>query len=516
MSRHIFFYSANPSAPRIDAPLRPASISKFFTLPSSQTLLALALMTLVGCTLQPPANTALPALQTTWTNSASGASFETNTNHFSANSVWWRSLQDEAISTLIEEADKTSPTIALALARVEEARASLSGAEAAFSPSVVGDTSIKRSTSQSANGGPQTSRSANLNLSWELDLFGRLRHSRAAAEQRLASRNSDSISTRLSLHAQVASTVLDSRACAARLESRLDDYRSRQKTLEMTALRESVGQVAPIETARARASLADSANQVASTTSQCSQYLTSLVNLTGRSAEQIKALLEKAPIQAARKIPAPPRSALAVPATILVQHPSVVAALSSADAAYEDIGGAEAARYPSLSLSALLGNTWLRASNVTTRSTSWSVAPTLTGALLDGGAAKANAAAARARHAQAIAQLETAVRNAAQDIENALAQLASAETREGYSADGLKASQELLKGSEASYEAGSMSLFELEDTRRSYNNAAIAYIDAQRDRTQAWVALVKATANKMEFSTAAQAVEPQSISKTTP
>jgi outer membrane protein, multidrug efflux system len=495
--------------------LRPVRVAMSRNAAHIHSSLVLAL-TLAGCALQPPANTTMPSAQTNWTNAAPGVVASASPGKFSSDSAWWRRLRDDAITTLIDAADKTSPTIALALARVDEARASISSTNAASGPRANVDASTQRATGQSLSGDAQTSSSLNLNLSWELDLFGRLRHNTAAAVQRLASRESDAASTRLTLHAQVAEAVLNSRACTAKLAARQDDYRSRQQTLELTSLRESVGQVAPIDTARARSALADSANQLSSNKMQCAQYITSLVALTGLSAERIKLLLVETHVNVARKIPEPPRSTLALPATVLARHPSVVTALRNADAAYEDIGGAEAARLPSLSLSGLLGSTWLRAAGTSTRSTSWSIGPSLTGSLWDGGAGRANADAARARHAEAIAQLESAVRNAAEEIENALSQLASAEAREGYSTDGLTASQQLLSGSEASFQVGRMSLFELEDTRRTYNNAVAAYVDAMRDRSLAWVALVKATANAMEFAPPTKFSDSSSVIKNSP
>ncbi len=341
-----------------------------------------------------------------------------------------------------------------------------------------------------------------MNLSWEIDLFGRLRHNAAAANQRLAARESDAENARLTLVAQVVDSAFALRACNAKLTARKEDARSRQETLRLTALRETVGQVAPIDAARAKSAAVDSETQVANADAQCVQLKNALVTLSGWSIARLDAVFAaNSRIGNARRLAAPPNGELAVPAAILPLHPNVRAALRSADAAFEDIGSAEAARYPSLNLSALLSQSWIRALGRTTNSDSWSLGGSLTGSLFDGGAANANVHATRARYAQAVAQLESTLRSTTQDIENALVTLANAEARDQLSKDAVTAAKQLLVGSEASYRAGRMSLFELEDARRSYNNAIVSRIDAERDLAQNWVALVKATGNALDIKT---------------
>jgi outer membrane protein, multidrug efflux system len=464
------------------------------------------LLTLSGCALQPPAQAQLTGVQANWASAATGvlnAPRDAKFERIEAQPEWWRVLNDSLIDELVEAAEASSPTVAQAAARIDEARATLDSTNANRGPRLSGDTSLKHSSDRLAESRRQTSASVNLNLSWEIDLFGRIKHSAAAATQRLAARESDAQSTRLSLQVQVIDTTLALVACNAKLVARNEDVRSRQHTQRLTALRESVGQVAPIDTARATSSTVESSTQLAFTASQCAQLKNSLVSLTGWTMTRLdETLATKTSQKAGRIVASPPGSELALPATILIRHPSVVSALRTADAAFEDLGGAEAARYPSLSLSALLGQSWIRALGQTSNSNSWSLGGSLIGTLFDGGASKANARAAQARYAQAIAQLDSTVRSTTLDIENALLTLANAQTREQLSEDGLSASKQLLVGSEASYRAGRMSLFELEDARRSYNNAVVARIDAERDHAQAWVSLVKATGNGLHVSVA--------------
>jgi outer membrane protein, multidrug efflux system len=292
------------------------------------------------------------------------------------------------------------------------------------------------------------------------------------------------------------------RACNVKLEARREDQRSRRETLHLTGLRESVGQVAPIETARAKSASVDALTLLANQEMQCAQFKIGLAVLTGWTIQRIDTTFGASPEWATTtKAPhAPALSAqVGLPGRVLLRHPTVMSTLRSADAAFEDIGSAKAARYPSLSLSAVLGQSWLRALGHSSNTDSWSLGSALSGVLFDNGAGNANIAAAQARYKLALAQLESTVRTSIQEIENSLSSLANAQERERLSQEGFLAAKQLLDGSQASYHGGRMSLFELEDARRSFNNAVIARIDAHKDRAQSWVALVKATGNAIEF-----------------
>jgi NodT family efflux transporter outer membrane factor (OMF) lipoprotein len=446
---------------------------------------------LSACALQPPAASTLPTLPTQWsrTSPATGPAAP----NAPASAPWWQALQDPGLNTLVQAAEQASPTLARAMARLDEARASAAAQDANASPSLRADAKASRGTQQSGSGLPLSSASASLSLAWELDLFGGLRHDRAAAQQRLQASRADAQGTRLSLQAQVADATIAARACAAQAATRREDVRSRRAALQLTELRQAAGQVAALDSARSRSSLADAEINRVSTEEQCAEGEQQLVLLTGLPLADVSRALGTPAASNGRAVPEPPPLQPALPATVLASHPAVVSALRSADAAWEYIGSAEAARRPSMSLSALLGPSWLRAAGSWARSTSWSLAPALGATLWDGGRGAAHTGAARARHAQALASLESTLRSAVQDGENALALAEGAAERERLAQGGSAAAAQLLSASLASHQAGRMSLFELEDARRSFNNAQLALITAQRDRARAWVALVKAT-----------------------
>jgi outer membrane protein, multidrug efflux system len=455
-----------------------------------------------ACVLQPPANTNLSdvaKLPSEWSNisEASPVNRASDRTSTDADRQWWRIFNEPALDSIIDHAEKHSPTLALAVAKVSEAQASFYAATAAQGARINAEGNTKRTSPQSGIDSNQASRAVNAALSWEVDVFGRIKHTAAAAEQRLAARHTDAQAMRLSLETQIVDAVLLYRVCALRESSRAEDYRSRQKILSLTESKLAVGQTAPVDQARARSSALDSAGQLLSTQAQCAQTMNLLVAISGMQPPELKASLvltqDAPPIN--QSFATLPMLSLRLPAEVLQNQPSVQVAMRNADAAFEEIGGAEAARRPSLNLSALLGSTWLSVGQVDSRSNTWSLASAVTGTLFDGGAGKANVRAARARYDQSIAQLQSVVRTSIQEIENALVALDVAQQKEIVAGAGLDASKQLFMGSELSYRAGRMSLFELEDARRALNNASMNLLDAQRDRAQGLNALIRATGN---------------------
>jgi outer membrane protein TolC len=137
----------------------------------------------------------------------------------------------------------------------------------------------------------------------------------------------------------------------------------------------------------------------------------------------------------------------------------------------------------------------LHAAGTTVKYTAWSLGAGLSGTLFDGGRGAATVDAAEARYRAAGSALRASVRAAAQDVENALAALASAEARIATTRLGEAAARRTLLATEAQWRAGTVSLFELEDARRLHATSQNSAIAAAQDSGRAWVALVRASGN---------------------
>ena len=462
---------------------------------------------LSGCATQPP-HTAPPLA----TAAAWSVADDDKAALAPAEPAWWTRLNDHAIDTLAPAALADSPTVAQALARVDEADANLGVNAARRLPALQASLGANRARAiDGAQTNYATGASLGLSLGWEVDLFGRVRGSIDSARHRLDARNADADAARLSLAARVADTVLALRGCRFSLAVLDDDIASRQVALELTRRKLTVGAAAAVDEARARSGLAAARTALATRQQQCSVHLNTLVALSGHDAAGVGALMEAPlmvktsantspalPRYAEWLMPAAPKVKLALPATVLARHPAVLAAGAELAAAWADIAVARAERLPRLDLGAALSGQWLRAGRQ--GDAGWSFGPAFSMPLFDGGRGAAAVAAGQARYRVALATLQGAVRDAARDVENALAAIQSADTRLATTREAVDAAQAAFDATDAMWRAGATSLFVLEDARRLLASAQDDAIAAVRDSGQAWIALVLACGNSSIIS----------------
>lgn len=404
---------------------------------------------------------------------------------------WWARAGDPAIDAFVAAAGSGHPTIDAMLARVEEARAEAGLVAAGSRPSMDLGAAARRGRSAGDIGDPApagTALSATVTFRWELDIAGRLRASTEAAQQRLAAREADAVHARLLLQHQVVAATLGLRACRAAEQLHEEVMTSRRRSLDALRMRWKAGVVPLVDVQAALNQLGLSAVDLAGQQQACTALVHQLVALTGLPPGEVRSRI-------ASTLPgsAWPDVALPRPATVLLAHPTVHAAVREMNAAWSDIGAARAARWPRLSLEAGLSRTWLRASGASQGFTPWSIAPALLAPLLDGGAGAAGVSVAEARYRGAVARVESALRQARTDVEDALAAVESAQRRSEAATEALAAAQDVWQAAELRFDAGAIAPLALEEARRQFVAARLAALAATRDRGLAWAALVGAS-----------------------
>jgi NodT family efflux transporter outer membrane factor (OMF) lipoprotein len=421
---------------------------------------------------------------------------------------WWEQFHDPVLTQLVEQADATSPTIAQAVGRVREARASVSTSRAALFPQLKGSGSAMRQGgfggSQFAGGagglsggalnptlglGTITTLAAQADASWEIDLFGGKRRSLEGADARLTASEADWHDARVSLAAEVANTYLQQRECEALVNIGAATLSSRQETLQLTERKFRAGFVAPADFAQAQATVGDAVNALEGQRAQCAQGIDKLVTLTGLDHEALNGLLSKNSAQ----IPAPPDAGVPdVPAQVLSQRPDVSSAERAVAGASADIGVAVARRLPSITLAGSIGINSYRLGGQSLTSKSWSFGPSVSLPIFDGGSGAARVETARARYDQALASYRGKVRQAVQEVEDALVRLDASDRRVDAAAMADAQYAKVLEASNARYRLGAGSLLQLEDVRRTALQASQSLAAVKLERAQAWVALYKA------------------------
>ena len=409
---------------------------------------------------------------------------------------WWQQFDDPLLAELIDSAQGASSTLAQAALRIAQARSDLSVAQARLLPNV--DVGIAASRSAVTFGGPvilRTLAQAQAQSSWEIDLFGAIARSREGAVARLLAREAQWQDAQVALAAEVGNAYVGLRHCERQLELSADDARSRGETARLTAITGSAGLQASSTVALARASAADAANRLSRQRTECELLLKSLVVLTARDEPALRARL--APASA--RLPQPQRFQVdRLPAEVLRQRPDLAALERELAAASADIGKAEAARYPSLSLAGSIGPLRSEASGVTVSATTWSIGPTLNIPLFDAGRRAANVETARVAYAAAEVAYRERVRIAVREVEEALLRLADADEREQSALVASAGYRQAFDAAGVRYRAGLGNLVELEDARRTAVQADTALAELRRDRLLAWISLYRAAGGGWE------------------
>lgn len=406
---------------------------------------------------------------------------------------WWRAQNDALLVQLIDAAQTASPNVAAAASRIAQSRAERVAAGAALAPSVDAATSISRANQQSTLPMGTVSQAA-LQASWEIDLFGANRAARNAAQERYDSARAGWHDARVSVAAEVANQYYGLRACQQLLAVAQQDAASRSATAKLTELSAQAGFQSPASLALARASAADGNSRAIAQRAACDVDVKVLAALTAIAEPELRRQLAAPSSTGSAADAAAPALVIAeLPASTLSQRPDVFSAERAVSAASADVGTAQAARYPRLTLSGSVGVANFRAGGDNTKTDTWTIGPlAMSLPIFDSGKRSANVDAARARYDSAVSSYRATVRQAVSEVEQALVNLDASAARSSDAATALQGYRISFDAVEQRFQGGLASLFELEDARRSRLAAEQAVINLQRERSAAWVALYRA------------------------
>nr|WP_237719796.1 efflux transporter outer membrane subunit [Herbaspirillum sp. CF444] len=441
---------------------------------------------MAGCSMQPPYQAPAMPIASTWhAERPHGGSTQALVN-------WWASFDDPAVAELIGIAEANSPDLAKAIAQIKIARATLASDSAALLPTVTGTGSVSRSkqsvsTGDSSTSVTSTSRSGELDASWEIDLFGKNRSSRESAYAQLQASVDDWHDARVSLAAEVADDYVQYRGCKLLLRAYRNTAASQSQTLNMTRIAVSAGFSAESDGYLADASAASAAATATGQHVSCEELVKSLVAVTGADETIVRGIIDRS---SAPALPEPASfDVSSVPADLIRQRPDLASAERTLASYYAAIGEARADRFPSLSLSGSIG---LSATNASSPASTWSFGPSLSVPIFDAGKKKAAVDSALASYDKQLASYQSSVRSAVKAVEQALIDLNGAARQSEDSKRSADQYQRYANTKEQSWSAGLDTLLTLEDARRSAISAEVTLIGQRRDRVRYWIALYKA------------------------
>jgi NodT family efflux transporter outer membrane factor (OMF) lipoprotein len=405
--------------------------------------------------------------------------------------AWWTIFGDPGLDALEARVADTNQDIKAAFARFEQARDSSAIARAQYYPSLGANTQINRQQLSKTIANPRPANlyndsQFNVDLSYEIDLWGRIRNSVAAAEAQEQASAGDLATLDLSIHAELASDYFSLRSDdtqQAILDQTVDAY---QKAYALTVRRHDGGAAAEADVDQAAAQLQTARTQAAENRLRRTQLEHAIAILIGVPPAELSLPPEN--LRAT-----PPPVAPGLPATLLQRRPDVAAAERRAEAANAEIGVARAAFYPVVGLSAVGGfESALPSHLFTLPSKVWSLGSSANLLLLDGGQRNAVTDQARAAFDEAAANYRQSVLDAFRDVEDNLAALRQLEAENETQTAAVTAAGRALYQAQARYTGGLVTYLEVVTAQNTALQAQLSAADIAGRRMTASVALIKA------------------------
>ncbi|VTU19379.1 Outer membrane protein OprM precursor [Variovorax sp. SRS16] len=411
---------------------------------------------------------------------------------------WWRAFNDPVLDALVERADANNTTLQGAAARLAEARALARSTDADRAPQIGVGAGANRAAGldrvQSPNA--QTLLTAGANISYEVDLFGRLSQASDAARLDADARAGLLQSTKLLVEAETAQTYLSLRALDAEralVRESVDAYRD---TLRLTQRRYQAGDLAELDVARVETEVAATESDALTLDRQRAETEHALAVLVGDAASNF-GLRTDAWSAALPVIPA------GIPGTVLARRPDISAAQKSVLAAQARVGVAQAAWFPDISLTGGAGYASSTAGDLFKWSArSWGIGALLSLPLFDGGRREAGVQSASAQLDGALASYRTQVLTAVKEVEDQLSALRILDAQSEVQAKAVASATRATALSDSRYRNGYVSQLDLLDARRSELRNRRQAVQVRSAQYQATVGLIRALGGGWETAVA--------------
>ncbi|MEQ8348439.1 MAG: efflux transporter outer membrane subunit [Sneathiellaceae bacterium] len=423
-----------------------------------------------------------------------------------ARTEWWLAFGDPALDALVARSLAGNPGLQESASRVREAQALSRGVAADGRPSLdlEGDAGIQRNQTigsgrsgrSSATGGStgdETSGSAGLGLAfgWVPDLFGGQQRAEEAARAEVERQAWLRRDTALALVAETARTYVSYRSTQALQSLAEESLDLQRQTLTLVEGRTEAGLAPQLDLSRAEAAVASLEAALAPADSELRRLQNALAVLAGALPGSLQVPGPGAGIAGIPVLRAGPP--IGLPTELLRRRPDLRAAEAALIGTTAEIGVAEAAFYPSLSLP---GSLSLSVSGLGTGSVAQAVVAAIGAALnlplYDGGARQANLDAAQERALQALLAYRTALLAALQEVEAALLAYQGASARLAALETEVAASERAFAQADELYRQGLASFLDVLDAQRELTTSRRDRVDAATDVAQATMDIYEA------------------------
>lgn len=414
-----------------------------------------------------------------------------------AASTWWSQLDDPVLNSLLDRALGSNPGLAVAQARVRQARAVFQDERANQRPKGGATLLVAHARLPSGGDGGDGAQvpssldlfNAGFDATWEIDLFGGRRRAAEAAAASAQAMEASLADAHVSLAADIVQAYVNLRGCQQRIALSDAAIARQQRALELIQRRRQAGAASELDLARLQAQLEGTRADAAPLAAELDAYRNALAVLLG----QPPGTLDVELAQPAR-VPLPPATvAVGEPAELLRSRPDVRAAERTLAARTAQIGQAESARFPRVTFMGLIGIGGTHLSDLTRLDDFVALAaPQLSWNVLDFGRHAATRVKANAARDEAEAQYRMAVLAALRDAEDALARFRQRRITVATRARVRMAAEHTADLMRARQRAGTVTLIDLLDAERTQINAEQGLALAEVALTSDFISVQKA------------------------
>ena len=412
---------------------------------------------------------------------------------------WWALYADAELNALVGRLNVSNQNLAAAEAQYRQSRALVRGARSQLFPTIGGSGGVTRAgqggtgsstsstvQSQTSSSGTSESYSVGLDASWELDIWGRLRRNLEANRANMQASAADLAAVRLSLQSELVQTYLQLRVMDEQQRLLDQTVGAFARSLRLTENQYRAGIVPKSDATQALTQLRSTEAQAIDLRWQRAQMEHAIAVLIGVPPSELD-------IAERDEIPALPSVPLALPSQLLERRPDIASAERQVIAANAQIGIAEAAWYPDLTLSASGGYRNSSFSDlISVPNRFWSLGPQLAMTLLDFGGRQAGLEQAEASYDQTVANYRQTVLNSFREVEDNLVQLRVLAEEAVVQQQALEAAQESLRLIENQYRAGTVDFLSVATVQTTALNNERTNLTLLGDRLAASVQLIAA------------------------
>ena len=387
---------------------------------------------------------------------------------------WWAMFDDPQLAPWLDELLERNASLEQAEARYRAAQAALEGARSSFWPQLGTQASMQRRGEGRLSPTKQYNLSAN--VSWELDVWGRVRRQVEGSEAQLQASAADLEGVKLSLISTFLQTYFQYQLNLQLLDLYAQTIDIYEHTLAITENRYAAGMVARSDVDSAVSQLENARVQQQNAQRQQEQLGHALAVLLG-DAPSVRAFVAQP-----REFDYP-RMPVTIPSALLERRPDIVAAERRVAAANAEIGVAQTAWFPEFSFDLQGGyrsSSW--ADWISTPARFWSLGPALALSIFDGGARRSRVAQAQAQYDETVAQYRDTVLSALQEVEDLFADWLSLEKEEQSQARALAASRSALRSMTEQYELGMVDYLSLAQVETSTLSTEQAMLNLKNEQ----------------------------------